>query len=163
MTSSGRRRRCAATHRASPTAKIATATTTMSMPSASSGLSKVRRAWPVVVPTSPIASPSPSEMNPRSLESPSTEVTATSASSMSAKYDGAPRTTTHSATVGASATSSTVLIVPATNEPIAAVASACAARPDFAILLPSSAVMTDDDSPGVLSRIDVVEPPYMPP
>ena len=27
----------------------------------------------------------------------------------------------------------------------------------------SATVMTDDDSPGVLSRIEVVEPPYMPP
>ena len=54
-------------------------------------------------------------------------------------------------------------IAPATNEPIAAVASACAARPDLAILLPSIAVITDELSPGVFSRIDVVEPPYMPP
>lgn len=54
-------------------------------------------------------------------------------------------------------------MVPATKEPIAAVASACAARPAFAILLPSIAVTTEDDSPGVFSRIEVVEPPYMPP
>ena len=53
--------------------------------------------------------------------------------------------------------------MPATKDPIAAVASACAARPARAILLPSIAVTTDDDSPGVLSRIEVVEPPYMPP
>ena len=32
-----------------------------------------------------------------------------------------------------------------------------------AMRLPSSAVITDADSPGVLSRIAVVEPPYMPP
>ena len=54
-------------------------------------------------------------------------------------------------------------MVPAMNEPIAAVASAWAARPLLAILLPSMAVITDADSPGVLSRIEVVEPPYMPP
>ena len=54
-------------------------------------------------------------------------------------------------------------MVPATNEPIAAVASAWAARPAFAILLPSIAVTTEDDSPGVFSRIEVVEPPYMAP
>ncbi len=54
-------------------------------------------------------------------------------------------------------------MVPATNEPIAAVARACAARPALAILLPSMAVTTDDDSPGVFSRMEVVEPPYMPP
>ncbi len=54
-------------------------------------------------------------------------------------------------------------MVPATNEPIAAVASAAAPRPALAILLPSSAVTIEDDSPGVLSRMEVVEPPYMPP
>ena len=44
-----------------------------------------------------------------------------------------------------------------------AVASAEAARPLRAILLPSMAVIIDPDSPGVLSRIEVVEPPYMAP
>ena len=52
---------------------------------------------------------------------------------------------------------------PAMNEPMAAVARACAARPARAILCPSMAVTTDEDSPGVLRRIEVVEPPYMPP
>jgi hypothetical protein len=56
-----------------------------------------------------------------------------------------------------------VAIVPATNEPIAAVARAWAARPERAILLPSRAVTTEALSPGVFSRIDVVDPPYMPP
>ena len=37
------------------------------------------------------------------------------------------------------------------------------ARPFFAIKLPSSAVAMEADSPGVLSRIVVVEPPYMAP
>ncbi len=54
-------------------------------------------------------------------------------------------------------------MVPATNEPSAAVARACAPRPALAILLPSTAVTTEALSPGVLSRIEVVEPPYMPP
>ena len=53
--------------------------------------------------------------------------------------------------------------VPATNEPIAAVASAGPPRPALAILLPSSAVAIEALSPGVLIRIAVVEPPYMPP
>ena len=56
-----------------------------------------------------------------------------------------------------------VAMVPATNEPIAAVASALAARPLRAILLPSSAATIEELSPGVLSRIAVVDPPYMPP
>ncbi len=56
-----------------------------------------------------------------------------------------------------------VPMVPATNEPIAAVASAAPARPERAILLPSSAVTMEALSPGVLSRIEVVEPPYIAP
>ena len=53
--------------------------------------------------------------------------------------------------------------VPATKEPIAAVASAGPPRPALAILFPSSAVTIEALSPGVLIRIEVVEPPYMPP
>ncbi|CAB4901356.1 unannotated protein [freshwater metagenome] len=54
-------------------------------------------------------------------------------------------------------------IVPATNEPIAAVARAARALPRRAIWWPSIAVATDELSPGVFSRIEVVDPPYMPP
>jgi hypothetical protein len=54
-------------------------------------------------------------------------------------------------------------MMPPTKCPIAAVASACAPRPDFAIGLPSIAATTAALSPGVLSRIDVVEPPNMAP
>ena len=54
-------------------------------------------------------------------------------------------------------------MVPATNEPIAEVASAGPPRPALAILLPSSAVAIDALSPGVLIRMAVVDPPYMPP
>ena len=73
------------------------------------------------------------------------------------------RLTAKLAIAGAVKMSSTVAMVPATNEPMAAVASACAPRPARAILLPSMAVITDELSPGALSRIEVVEPPYMPP
>ena len=102
-------------------------------------------------------------MKPRIFELPSTLVTSTRENSMIAKYDGAPIFTACSAMDGMKKATSRVPMVPAMNEPIAAVASACAARPFLAILLPSMAVITDADSPGVLSRIDVVEPPYIPP
>ena len=85
------------------------------------------------------------------------------ASRITAKYSGAPIEIANLVIKGMVNTTSSVPIVPATNDPIAAVASACAARPDFAIRLPSMAVTTDDDSPGVFNRIDVVDPPYMPP
>jgi hypothetical protein len=64
---------------------------------------------------------------------------------------------------GASRLKASVASVPATNEPIAAVASAEAPRPRRAMRLPSTAVMIELLSPGVLSRMAVVEPPYMPP
>ena len=66
-------------------------------------------------------------------------------------------------TVSAVLGKSTVAIVPATNEPMAEVASAAPARPLLAILLPSIAVTIEPDSPGVFSRIEVVEPPYIAP
>lgn len=66
-------------------------------------------------------------------------------------------------TCGDRRASSSVAMVPATKEPMAAVERAAAPRPALAILLPSMAVMTDALSPGVLSRIEVVEPPYIPP
>ena len=53
--------------------------------------------------------------------------------------------------------------VPATKLPMAAVASAAPARPRRAIWWPSIAVTMVALSPGVLSRIEVVEPPYIPP
>ncbi len=71
--------------------------------------------------------------------------------------------TASDATGSASSVSATIPIVPATNEPIAAVASAARPRPRLAISKPSIAVATDDDSPGVFNRIDVVDPPYIPP
>ena len=142
-----------------------TATTTTSMPSPSWGMPKVSRAWPLTEsrPTRPMVRPSASEMNPRSREAPSTAVTAMKASSITAKYSGAPREMANRVTTGAKKASSRVPMVPATQEPSAAVARACDARPALAIRLPSIAVTTEDDSPGVFSRIEVVEPPYMPP
>ncbi len=82
---------------------------------------------------------------------------------MSAKYSAGPNFSATFIATGARKVSSTVPMVPATNEPMAAVASAAAPLPRFAILFPSSAVMMEPDSPGVLSRIDVVELPYIAP
>jgi hypothetical protein len=46
---------------------------------------------------------------------------------------------------------------------MADVASAAPARPLLAILKPSSAVTMVPVSPGVLSRMEVVDPPYIAP
>ena len=100
---------------------------------------------------------------PRTALCPNTALTVVNASSMSMKYSGGPSLTAKSATTGANRVTSTVAIVPATKEPIAEVASAAPARPLLAILFPSMAVTMLAVSPGVLSKMEVVEPPYMAP
>ena len=49
------------------------------------------------------------------------------------------------------------------NEPMAAMPSAGPARPWRAIWWPSRVVTTEAASPGMLTRMAVVEPPYMEP
>ena len=78
-------------------------------------------------------------------------------------FGAGPNLSARSTTTGASTVSRIVAMVPATNEPIAAVASAGPARPRLAMRLPSSAVAMEADSPGVFSRIVVVEPPNIAP
>ena len=52
---------------------------------------------------------------------------------------------------------------PAMKEPMAAMPSATPARPCLAIWWPSSVVTTEVASPGMLTRMAVVEPPYWAP
>ena len=53
--------------------------------------------------------------------------------------------------------------VPATKEPMAAIPRAGPARPFRAIWYPSRQVTTEAASPGIFTRMDVVEPPYIAP
>ena len=101
--------------------------------------------------------------SPRAGEAPSTADTVVKASTITAKYSAGPNFNATSTINGASSVSAITAIVPATNEPIAEVESAGPARPRFAIMLPSIAVTMVADSPGVLSRIEVVEPPNIAP
>ncbi len=135
------------------------------MPSMNSSTPPVYRVAPVIwsIPTRPIASPRKREVIPLSVLPPSTALTVVKASNIRQKYSGGPSSTAYSATMGANSVTRTVAMVPATKEPIAAVASAAPARPLLAILKPSRAVTMEPVSPGVLSRIEVVEPPYMAP
>ena len=68
-----------------------------------------------------------------------------------------------SANKGEKKVNATREIVPAINEPIAAIPSADPARPCLAIACPSKAVTTDAASPGILTKMEVVDPPYMAP
>ena len=64
---------------------------------------------------------------------------------------------------GATSMIPTAPMVPAMNEPNAAIPSAAPALPFFAIWCPSRQVITEAASPGIFTRMDVVEPPYMAP
>jgi hypothetical protein len=115
------------------------------------------------MPMTPSSSPRNKLVKPRTVELPITADTVVKAKIIKAKYSAGPNLSATSTTKGASKVTSTVAMVPATNEPMAAVASAGPARPFFAIRLPSRAVAMEADSPGVLSRIVVVDPPYIAP
>ena len=79
------------------------------------------------------------------------------------KYSAGPNFTAKRASVGATSIRPTIASVPAMNEPMAAMPSAGPARPWRAIWWPSREVTTEAASPGMLTRIAVVEPPYMEP
>ncbi|MNG00883.1 hypothetical protein D3C84_838390 [compost metagenome] len=103
--------------------------------------------------------PIPRDAKPRNIDAPSTADTVVNDSTRIAKYSAGPNFSASFATMGANKVSRTVATVPATKDPMAAVAKAGPARPLRAMRLPSRAVTMEDDSPGVLSRIEVVEPP----
>ena len=87
----------------------------------------------------------------------------TTPSSANAKYSAGPKASAARATSGAASWSATTLKVPATNEAMAATASAAPARPLRARRYPSIVVTTLAASPGTLTRMEVVEPPYIAP
>ena len=82
---------------------------------------------------------------------------------MSAKYSGGPNLNVTRARNGARNVRATTLSVPAMNDPNAAMPNAAPARPCRAMAWPSRHVTTDAASPGMFTRIDVVEPPYIAP
>ena len=86
-----------------------------------------------------------------------------SPSTISEKYSAGPNRSAMLVNGAPRAATSTVETQPAKNDPIAAIASAGPARPCFAIWKPSSVVTTEVASPGMLTRIEVVEPPYWAP
>ena len=79
------------------------------------------------------------------------------------KYSAGPNTTATLASAGASSISATTAKVPAAKELNAEIPSAGPARPCLAIWWPSRHVTTDAASPGMFTRMEVVEPPYIEP
>jgi len=76
------------------------------------------------------------------------------------KYSGGPKRSAAEASVGAKSIRATIPNVPAIKDPKAAIPSAGPALPCFAIWYPSKLVATDDASPGIFSKMEVVDPPY---
>ena len=84
-------------------------------------------------------------------------------STIKLKYSGGPKAMATRASAGATSIKAIRAKVPAAKEPSAAIPSAGPARPCLAMAWPSRQVTTEAASPGMLTRIDVVEPPYMEP
>jgi hypothetical protein len=102
-------------------------------------------------------------MKPLAADPCTMKIVATKPSAMTAKFSGGPNFSATDVSMGENSVRPATLMVPATKEPIAAIPSAAPARPCRAIMCPSRHVTTDAASPGILTRIDVVEPPYMAP
>jgi hypothetical protein len=79
-----------------------------------------------------------------------------------AKYSGGPKCRAKSASQEAARAMPTTPIDPAMNEPTAATGGAAGAAL-LGHLVAVRAVTTDAASPGTLTRMDVVEPPYIDP
>ena len=149
---------------AKPNRPIATLTTPM--PSVSSGMPKSKRATPELtsVPTMPSSRPSTIIAMALSSEPCASTTAPIRPSTISEKYSAGPN-------LSASSDSGTRHggdehrgdACRRKTKPSAAVASAAPASPLRAIWWPSRQVTADDVSPGMLMRIDVVEPPYCAP
>ena len=86
-----------------------------------------------------------------------------SATTIRLKVAGGPTVSISSESSGANNMSTKTLTVPPNQLPRAETTNAGPARPFLAISWPSIHVMTDAASPGILTRIEVVDPPYIAP
>ena len=84
-------------------------------------------------------------------------------STISEKYSAGPNLSASSDSGMETAAMNTVATHPAKKEARAAVANAAPASPWRAIWWPSRQVTADDVSPGMLIKMEVVEPPYCAP
>ena len=112
-----------------------------------------------------VASPSPRQRltSVGGTDLPPTVVTSVSARSISATYSGGPNRRLIVPRLVTVSISMNVAKVPPMNEPMAAVASATPPWPRSPSDTRRCVVIDEAASPGVLIRIDVVEPPYMAP
>ena len=141
------------------------ATVAKPSPSASSGMLKAMREAPVSISEPTIDKRMPNTIIAIAFNTlPFASTTAKIRPRIiSEKYSAGPKASASLVRGAPSTAISTVAAQPAMNEPIAAMASAGPARPCLAIWKPSSVVTTEVASPGIFTRIDVVEPPYCAP
>ena len=161
----GSRRIREATKNTSPRARMATVTVTREMPSNICGTPKLKRSVPEMESMPTVAKPRPRTRAARPLtaESETTEEVAMKAKIARAKNSAGPKFAEKSASAGARKTTRQAATMPPMKAPIAAVASACGARPSLAILWPSKVEAIADACPGVFIRMAMVESPNMPP
>jgi hypothetical protein len=107
--------------------------------------------------------PRAAEVTPLKSDFPDMLATTEKAKTTRPKISGGPILKAIFARGGEKKVSPTSPIVPATKEEIAAMARAGAALPCLAISYPSTQVITEEISPGIFIKIEVVDPPYMAP
>ena len=156
---------CSMLARISETPNSPMTTGTRSNPSVRLTAPNVKRSLPLTwsMPMQAQITPSAMTMNPFAAEPCTMNTVATKPSAITAKFSGGPNFSAADVRSGENKVRPTTLSVPAMNDPMAAMPRAAPARPCRAISCPSRQVTTDAASPGMLTRIDVVDPPYMAP
>lgn len=125
----------------------------------------MKRSAPEVMstPTVPSRTPAATVATPFSAPPLLTTEAATSPSSITAKYSVGPKDSAKRASAGDSSTITTMPIMPPPKDATAVMKRATPARPWRAMGCPSMQVIEDDGVPGMLRRIDAIEPPYSAP
>ena len=151
--------------RISLTPNSPSAIATKLIPSTKWRLPKVKRGCAVrpSSPTVPRISPTTIIMKVLSVDPALTKLMTMSASTMRLKVAEGPTLSMSSARGGANSIRPSTLTVPPNQLPSAAMTRAGPARPFFAISWPSMQVITEAASPGMRTRIEVVDPPYIAP
>jgi hypothetical protein len=144
----------------SPTANNPTLIAMNSMPSNRAGTPKVSRCWPVKMsmPMVDTSSPMHIERKPLMGDSLASRITSSRPKAISAAYSGGPKPSARFATNGAAKVRAITPKVLAMNPAIADIPIAGPARPLRANGCPSRHSTTDEVSPGMFNRIDVVAP-----
>ena len=126
---------------------------------------RVNRSLPLTmsIPTVEMNSPNATINRAFNMEPPTMNIVTTNPRVITPKYSGGPNFSAAATRMGEKKFRPSVLNVPAMKEPMAAIPRAAPARPCFAIWWPSRQVTTDAASPGMLTSMEVVEPPYMDP